>query len=175
MNDERLPELHGELGLSTEEGELRLARCVVPVVVESRLADGDRLRMGEKSPQLGEVALVALPRVVRVQAEGCVDALLGLADGERLATRADVRPHRDDAGDPGFARAGEHSRDIAVAGVEVRVRVDQAAAVDSTRGKSGVAGSIPSAAAAPPGLIPSHDTSAGCPSAARIRSAVSGT
>src|SRR5205085_8336892 len=112
----------------------------------------------------------------RIDAERRVDAVVRLGDRERPAAGLDAGADRDDAGDAGRAGARHELGGGRVAAVEMRVGVDHAAAVGvSTRGKSGGAGSIPSASAAVPRRTRSSARSSeACPSDSRIRGALSG-
>ena len=76
---------------------------------------------------------------------------------------------------PADARAGEKIVGGLGARVQMRVRVDHAAAGSSMRGKSGAAGSIPSIGPVLPGSTFSHSMLVGCPSASRIMPDVVGT
>lgn len=175
MNDDGLPELAGELELSREELALEIVRGVVAVEVEPRLADRDGSLVGEQLTKLVEAPGVGVSGLVRVDPERGEDALLSGGDGERLATGVEPGADRDDPAHAGRSRAGhDHLRRLG-AGVEVRVRVDQAAAVGkSTRGKSGAAGSIPSVAGVTPAATRSRSSSIGWPNAPRIWGTVSG-
>src|SRR5205814_3082182 len=92
-------------------------------------------------------------------------------DRESRTGRCRTGADRDDSFDPARTRAFERALWI-VERVEVRVRVDHAAAVGaSTRGKSGAAGWMPSAWRVRPGAAFSQETSSGWPSARRISGA----
>jgi hypothetical protein len=75
-----------------------------------------------------------------MHARGDRDARLVLRDRQRRARRGEPRPDRHDPLDSRRARSLDRALRI-VERVEMRVRVDHAAAVGaSTRGKSGAAG-----------------------------------
>src|SRR3989442_14335737 len=109
-----------------------------------------------------------------MDARDAVDAVVLLDDRERLGPRARISSDRDDACHAGFAGARDCSGWI-VERVEMRVGVDHAAAVGaSTRGESGAAGAIPSAAIVRPGSTFSQARSSGWPSARKICRAARG-
>ena len=124
MDDERLAELGGEVGLRAEELRLALARRVVAEVVEPGLADGDGLRMREQLAERVEVGL--LPGLVRMDPERRRDAFLALRDREGRAARVEARADRDDARDARGPRPVERTGRV-LERVEVRVRVDHSA------------------------------------------------
>ena len=125
-------------------------RRVVAVVVEPGLPDRDRLRVRrEASRARSTLRSVHLAGLVRMEAERREDALLPLGDRERRAAGVERRSRSSMT----RSRPPPRARASAVAALRrghrdahaCRSRA-QAAAGSSTRGKSGAAGSIPSAA-----------------------------
>ena len=96
------------------------------VVVEARLADGDRLRVREQLAQLVDAPGFVAPGLVRVDAERRVDAVVPLGQSQGRAARLDAGADRDDPRHAGRACARDRSRRV-LERVEVRVRVDHAA------------------------------------------------
>ena len=125
VDDDGLAELGRQRELGLEETQLRVARRVVAVVVEPGLADRDGAVVGEQLTELVEPLRVGVSRVVRVDAEGGVDTVLGArrARARRGTSRSSVPTVIDalDAGGPGPL---EHHRGRIGAGVEMRVGVN---------------------------------------------------
>ena len=138
-----------------------------------RPADGAEARRARRT------GCLRAARLMRVDPEGGVDALVGRGDRERGAARGDARPDRDDARDANRARPFDEECGGLVATVEMRVGVDHRgsgyAAGSSRRGKSGGAASIPCVSAVSPYATSDQSNAAGCCSADRIAAAVSGT
>src|SRR4029450_5930665 len=102
-----------------------------------------------------------------MDAERSEDALVSPGDGKRLTAGLEPRADGHDPLDPGLAGARHELVCRFRARVEVRVRVDHAAAVGwSTRGKSGVAAAMPSVGGVTPYAAPSEPGSTGGLSAA---------
>src|SRR5687768_7093155 len=122
-------------------------------VVEPGLAHCDDALVAQQLLELVEPLGLGAARLVWIDAQRRVDALLALDYRQRAAARIDPRPDGDDAADARLARTGDEVLGRIGARVEVRVRVGHATATaggSSTRGKSGVAASMPTAAAAVP-------------------------
>ena len=146
MDDERLAGLDRECSLLTEKNCLALVRRVVAEVVEPGLADPDRLGVVEELRQSGHLLVAGRPCVVWMDAEHGEHPLLRLGQLENAPTRVEAGADRDHPRDAGLAGPRERRARV-VERVEVRVGVDHAAgAADSTRGNSGSAARIPSAA-----------------------------
>src|SRR5215216_714075 len=172
VDHDGLPELLRRREVRLEELPLSVVRRVVAVVVESRFADADGIELTEAS-QLGRVGVAGL---VRVDAEDRVDALGRRAECGHLAPRGGPRPHLEDPVDARGPGPLDQLLRWLGARVQVRVRVDHAAAAGgaSMRGKIGGAGSIPSASTVRPDATPDQSKSVGCPTASRICGAVCG-
>ena len=80
-------ELGRELELRLEQAPLVVARGVLAEVVEAGLADRDGALVCEQLAQLVEAVGVGLVRVVRMDAEARVDAVVLLGERERLVRR----------------------------------------------------------------------------------------
>ena len=117
MDDHRLPELRGELELLLEDAPLVLVRCVIAKEVEPDLTDGD-----DVAPDDGACVL-AVGRLVRVNAGRDPDAAFGGGDRTCRTRRRGPGPDRDDPVDAHSPRPVERGRRI-VERVEVRVGVD---------------------------------------------------
>ena len=124
VDDDRLAELGGDLELRFEEALLVVVRGVLAEVVEARLADRDRARVAEQVAKLVEAVRVGLVRVVRVDAEDGVDAVVLLGERERLVRARDAGGDGDHAVDADGAGSLEGLG--CLVGVEVRVGVDHA-------------------------------------------------
>ena len=83
VDDDGLAELGSQRELGLEETKLRVVRRVVAVVVEPGLADRDRAVVDEQLTELVEPLRVRVSRVVRMDAEGGVDTVLGVGELER--------------------------------------------------------------------------------------------
>ena len=90
MDDNRLPELCGQLELAFEELALPFVRRVVAVEVEAGLADRDGALVAEQLAQLVEPGRLGISRLMRVDSEGRENPLVARGDGEALA--AGVEP-----------------------------------------------------------------------------------
>ena len=123
-----LPSSAASASCASKSSLLPVARRVVAVVVEAGLADGDRRSCREQLAQLVEAAGLVAAGLVRVDAERGEDAFLSLGDVERGAHESMPEPDRDDAVDAGLARAGDDVRGLLCERIEVRMRVDHAAA-----------------------------------------------
>jgi hypothetical protein len=151
VDHDRLAEVGRQLELGSEQTLLPIVRRPVAVEVEPGFADGDGALLLEQLGQLGEPLGLGTARLMWVDTERRENPGLGRRDLERGAAGIDAGADRDHAVDAGLARAGEQHLGQLLAPVEVRVGVDHATAVSSsTRGKSGSAGSIPSAATVQP-------------------------
>ena len=171
-----LPSSAASSSCALEELALAVARRVVAVVVEPGLPDRDgALGCGEQLAQLVDGGRVGSPAWCGWIPSAAKTPVVSLGDGERLAAGVEPGADRDDPLDPGLARARHEHVCRLRARVEVRVRVDHAAAVGwSTRGKSGAAGAMPSVGGVSPYATRPSASSTGCPSAPRISGAVSG-
>ena len=183
VHDDRLAQIGGDRQVPVEQAPLRIARGVIAEEVEPGLADPNRPVVPEERRQLGHSLGFVATGLMGVNSERCEDSVVSLGYGERRAARLDSGPHGDDPLHACGAGARDERLRIFGARVEVRVRVDHATAAaparvsssGSMRGKRGGAARIPVAASAFPGRTRSHDRSSLCPSASRIRGAVSGT
>src|SRR5581483_1626541 len=173
VDDDGLAELGGERQLGIEDRALPVARGAVAVEVEAGLADGDRERIGEQLCELVDPVALGVG-LVRMDPENREDALVAAGEVEGDPAALDRRPDGQDSRHAGLGRSPNRGLRI-LERIEMRVRVDHAAADDaSTRGKSGEAGSIPSAASAVRRRTRSSESPGGCRSASRMRGAVSG-
>jgi hypothetical protein len=141
-----------------EKAPLSVTRRIVAIVIEPGLPHRHGPLVGKQLPELVQPPCVSRAGIVRVDAERRKDALLLAGKLERPPARVDAGADRDDAIDSRLPGTLENGGRRPVARVEVRVRVDQAA-IRSTRGKSGGAGSMPRAGASPPARTPSQATS----------------
>ena len=171
VNDEWLAELLGEREVRLEKAALVGGLGEVMEAVEPGLPHRDRLRVGEQRAQLVQPPRLGGGRLVRVDPERRVDAVVRPGERERCPARLDPGPDGHDARHPRRTRSGGERLCRLRARVEVRVRVDHDAAVG---------GRCAGRAARPPrcrkrrprgpaGLVP--PTSAGW-QRARIRAAV---
>ena len=172
VDDDRLAELLGDREVRLEELALRIVRRVVAVVVEARLAHGDRIELAKRlelrralrpprscgwMPRIGKTPSVATPK--------STTSAPAVGPGADLEDPVDARL-------PG---AVDQLLGRVCARVQVRMRVDHAAAAGaSTRGKSGGAGSTSSVSTVLPGATKDQSKSSGWPSACRMRGVVSG-
>ena len=81
------PELVRQGQLRIEQPALLRRSGIALHVVEAGLADRDRLRMSEKPAQLVEAARFGSRRLMRVDSERRIDAVMLLCERERGATR----------------------------------------------------------------------------------------
>ena len=175
MDDQGLAELRRESRLGAKERQLAIARRVVPVVVEARLAHGDRVRVRKQASELPDVVIAAFAGLMRVDAETRADAGLRGRDVERDPARLEPGADRDDLVDARGTRTRHQLGRRLGARVEVRVGVDHSVASgDSTRGKRGAAGSTDTPLWLRPQATSAQERSGRWPSASRIRGAVSG-
>ena len=141
VDDDRLAELLGEREVGLEELPLRVVRRVVAVVVQPGLADGDRIEISEPA----ELRRVGLAGLVGMDPENREHSLVQRAEVHHLPPRFRPGADLEDAVDSSLAGSGDQLHRRFRARVQVRVRVDHAAAAGaSTRGKSGCAGSTSS-------------------------------
>ena len=96
VDHDGLRRLDGDREHAREEVALRVARRVVAEPVEPRLADGDRLRVGEQRAHLGDVGVGRVARLVRVDAEDREDAVVRVGELERAAAAGGSRPDGED-------------------------------------------------------------------------------
>ena len=151
VDDDRLAELAGELELDREQAPLPVVRCPVAVEVEAGLAHGHGALVPEELRQLGQPLRLRPTCLMRMDSERGENPAFAFGDRERSPAGIDARADRNHALDAGLTGAGEQRLRRLLAPVEVRVGVDHATAVSSsTRGNSGSAGSIPSAATVQP-------------------------
>ncbi len=142
-----------DLELAIEELTLDRTWCEIVEVVETRLPDRDGPRMAEQLDELIGAGSLRATRLMRIDPDSGVDALLGRGDRERGVTRGNPRPDRDDARDADCPRPFDEERGGLVAAVEMGVGVDHGigyAAGSSRRGNSGGAASIPCVSAVRP-------------------------
>jgi hypothetical protein len=99
--------LFRELELIDEQLRLRVARCVVTVVVKAGLPHADDLGMVQDPLQLAEVEVGC--RLVGMQPHHDVDALMLGGDGEGVAPRVRICADRDDPGHARLARTRDRS------------------------------------------------------------------
>ncbi len=126
VDDDRKAELVRQGQLRVEQPAL-LGGCRVALhVVEAGLAHRDRFRVLEQLAQFVEAARFGSRRLMRVDSERRVDALVLLCERERGATRVDPGADGDDPAHPRRCSSLDHGRRH-LAGVEVRVRVGHAA------------------------------------------------
>ena len=151
VDDERLAELARERGLRAKELGLarRAARSRGSGRARSRRprppSGGARSSRERGEPRPADAGLVGM------DAERGEDSLLRSASSSVAPAGLEPGADRRSRATTPAARARASAAPRVVERVEVRVRVDHAAAAaDSTRGKSGCAGSIPSAGDGPP-------------------------
>ena len=159
VHDDGQAEVGGECELALEDAALTVAGCVVAVEVEPGLADGHGSRVVQELRQLVQPTGLLAARLVRMDAERARHAVLASGNGERRTAGVDSGADRDDPAHAGRARPCEQHRRRFRARVEVRVRVDHAAAGASTRGNSGGAASMSAAALVLPGATFSQPSS----------------
>ena len=114
VDDDGLLHLTREVELRIEQPLLRVARRVVPEVIEADLTYGDRLLAGEQLAEPAEVVL--LSGFVWMNADDGVHVVVRVGERERL-----VGPDGQDAGDA--RRSCPRDRSV-IEHVEVRVCVD---------------------------------------------------
>lgn len=138
VDDDRHAELRREVELSREEPTLIVRRSQTAMVVEARLADGDRPRVGKEVSKLAEPSGVGGSGTVRVDTERSDDLGVRLRDTERRPAGVDPAADGDDSRDArGRCPPDEDVRGLG-ARVEVRVRVGHTVgAAASMRGNSG--------------------------------------
>ena len=103
---------------------LVLARRVVALVVEARLADRARLRVLRQLAQLLEAGVVPALGLVRMAPDRDEDLLVLVGGGERVAARLARHADRQHALDAGLARARDDVRRRGVDVIEMEVGVD---------------------------------------------------
>src|SRR5581483_6891633 len=158
-----------------EKSPLPVSRRVVAKEVEPRLADGDDRAVPEHRLQLFQALRVRAGGLVRVDAENAGNVLVLPRDLEHGPAGVDAGADREHAGHAGRPSAVEENVGRLLARVEMRVRVDHAAAGASRRGKSGGAGTMSFSSPSLPEAICCQATSSGRPRASRIAADVRGT
>jgi hypothetical protein len=96
MQEHRLLQVHGEIELSSERGELRVSRREISKVVQPALADGDHLAPFGKRPELDRLRVIQVTRMVRVDTGGASKALRGRTHQLDGSPRACERAAGDD-------------------------------------------------------------------------------
>ena len=104
-------------------------------MVETGLADRHGPWVREELPQLADLVLPGLAGFVRMKPERGENAFVSLGELERATAGRNRRPDRDDPGHAGFPCPNERPVRV-VERVQVRVRVDHAAAALSIRSSS---------------------------------------
>ena len=107
VDHDRQPELARERELGREEAPLLVLRRGAVVVVEARLAHGDRTLVAEELAQLVDAMRLVASRLVRVDPERGADAVIRRSELERGPARSDPGADRDHATHPGLARPRE--------------------------------------------------------------------
>ena len=125
VDHDRQSQVGREVELLLEEAALLGAPVGAVVVIEARLPHRDRSLVAQQLAQLADPAGLALRRLVRVDAEGGVDAVV-FRELERPPAGVDARPDRDDARHPRLASAYDGDRRL-LERIEVRVCVDHVA------------------------------------------------
>ena len=128
VDHQRLGGLLGQRDVRAEPVLLDVVGRVVPVVVETGLADrpdlGQRGQLGQFFEHL--IAIRGLGRLVRVDGHRRVDLVMVGRGGHRRVAGRQVGADRDHSGDAGRGRLGEHVFDRAEHQVQVAVRVERA-------------------------------------------------
>ena len=128
VDHQRLAQALGEVDVPAERALLGVPGAVVPVVVETGLADGDHPRVGGEPLDLGAVVVGERGRAGRVQGDGGGDAVVPVRGVDHPAGAREVVGDGDDAGHADRGRPVQRGDDVrgvdAAAGVEMGVRVD---------------------------------------------------
>ena len=139
VDHHRQARLAGDADLRREGAALVLGRRVRAVVVQAALADRHHGRVGRQPPDPGLVGRAVAVGVVGVDADRGAHHVVGLRQGDGPLARLEADADRHDALHPRRPGLRQDRARLALAGVEVGVRVDYAA-TSSTRGKSGPGG-----------------------------------
>ena len=127
MDDERQVELAGERDMPTKDSLGDIARRVVIVIIEPRLADPDAFGMSGESAHGGEI-LGPLPRrLMRMRADGEEDVVVPLRDGDHACGLRHFGADGDHALDAGPPRALDDPIKVVgeVGKIEVAMAVDE--------------------------------------------------
>jgi len=115
------------LNVDAESPLLRVARAVVVVIVEPRLADRHHLRVLGRGDEVGNRHVRFLGGMVRMRADRAIDVVETLGDGAERGEFPDLGRDRHQARDLGGAGAREHGIELGgkIGKIEVAVAVDE--------------------------------------------------
>ena len=129
MDDERQAGLPRRGDMGAEALLLHVARAVVVMVVEPRLADRHHLGMARQLDQLFDHNVGLLGGIVRMGADRAEHIVMGLDQAAQLVELADPRRDRHHQADP--CRPGAVEQAVKI-GAELR-KIEMAVAVDQHR------------------------------------------
>src|SRR6185312_16219363 len=124
VQKQRFLNVKRELDLRLEPFFLVGMRRIVAIEVEAAFADRDHARMLRELAQPRNGLLIALPRVMRMHADGRVEIRARRCDGNGLIALRDRSPGDDDRAHPRSGRPREHFREVLAEGGMTKICTD---------------------------------------------------